>query len=73
MPMNQEDSGAVQMLIWAIEEIEKTGNKQAECFARQALKCFRPTDGQLAQPEISPRVVPLRPGRIRPPGRDASD
>ncbi|MEY9183149.1 hypothetical protein ABIG06_004730 [Bradyrhizobium sp. USDA 326] len=75
MPMNQEDSGgAVQMLVWAIEEIQKTGNKQAECFARQALNCLRPSDGDLAEAEVSPpRVVRFRRGRIRAPDQDVSD
>ena len=63
---------AVQMLIWAIEEIEKTGNKRAECLARQALKCLRPSDGKLSEPEVSPRVVQLRPGRTRIRDPDAN-
>ena len=31
---------AIQMLFWAIEEIEKTGKKQAERHARLALECL---------------------------------
>lgn len=73
--MNQKSTeGAVQMLIWAIEEIEKTGNKQAGCFAREALKCLQPTGGDVAEPDGSlRRVVQLRPGRMRAPGPDVSD
>ena len=32
---------AIQMLFWAIEEIEKTGKKQAERHARLALECLK--------------------------------
>ena len=32
---------AIQSLVWAIEEIEKTCNKQAECHARLALECLK--------------------------------
>ncbi|WP_407184785.1 hypothetical protein [Bradyrhizobium centrosematis] len=73
--MNRKSTeGAVQMLIWAIEEIEKAGNKQAECFARQALMCLQPTGGDVAEPEVGARrVVQLRPGRMRTPGPDVSD
>lgn len=73
--MNAENcDGAVQMLIWAIEEIGKTGNRQAECFSRQALKCLRPSDREFTELEVNPRrVVQLRPGRIRPPGQNASE
>ena len=31
-------AGAIQMLVWAIEEIAKIGNKKAEHHARLALK-----------------------------------
>ena len=34
--------GAIQMLIWAIEDIAKTGNKKAEHHARLALKHLLP-------------------------------
>ena len=47
-PANKSDQmnsknlqSAIQSLVWAIEEIEKTGNKQAECHARLALECLR--------------------------------
>jgi hypothetical protein len=40
----QSSEGAIQMLIWAIEEIVKTGNKQAEHHARLALKCLLPPE-----------------------------
>jgi hypothetical protein len=36
--------GAIQMLVWAIEEIAKTGNKKAEHHARLALKYLQPPD-----------------------------
>jgi hypothetical protein len=37
--MNSKTSeGAIQMLVWAIEEIAKTGNTMAEHHARLALK-----------------------------------
>jgi len=32
------------MLVWAIEEIVKTGNKKAEYHARLALKCLLPAE-----------------------------
>jgi len=35
---NSRAEGATQMLVWAIEEIAKTGNKNAERHARLALK-----------------------------------
>jgi len=35
--------GVVQMLVWAIEEIAKTGNKKAEHHARLALKYLLPS------------------------------
>jgi hypothetical protein len=42
--MNSKNSeGAIQMLVWAIEEIAKTGNKKAEHHARLALKHLRPS------------------------------
>ena len=40
--MNSKNwEGAIQSLVWAIEEIAKTGNKQAECHARLALECLK--------------------------------
>ena len=40
--MNSKNlQSAIQSLVWAIEEIEKTGNKQAECHARLALECLK--------------------------------
>jgi hypothetical protein len=36
---------AIQLLVWAIEEIARTGNKQAEHHARLALK-YREADGK---------------------------
>jgi hypothetical protein len=33
--------GAIQALVWAIEEIAKTGNKNAERHARAALKLLQ--------------------------------
>jgi hypothetical protein len=36
--------GAIQMLVWAIEEIAKTGNKQAEHHARLALDHLQGTE-----------------------------
>ena len=35
---NSHVEGAIQMLVWAIEEIAKTGNKKAEHHARLALE-----------------------------------
>jgi hypothetical protein len=35
---NSRSEGAIQALVWAIEEIAKTGNKNAERYARLALK-----------------------------------
>ena len=35
---NSPAEGAIQALVWAIEEIAKTGNKKAEHHARLALK-----------------------------------
>jgi hypothetical protein len=47
-PRNKSDQmnsknlqSAIQSLVWAIEEIEKTCNKQAECHARLALECLK--------------------------------
>ena len=47
-PANKSDQmnsknlqSAIQSLVWAIEEIAKTGNKQAECHARLALECLK--------------------------------
>jgi len=40
--INRRNSeGAIQMLVWALEEIEKTGNEQALRHARLALKHLR--------------------------------
>jgi hypothetical protein len=40
--MNSKNlQSAIQSLVWAIEEIEKTCNKQAECHARLALECLK--------------------------------
>ncbi|MGV7215029.1 hypothetical protein [Bradyrhizobium sp. UFLA05-112] len=36
--MTDSLQSAIQSLVWAIEEIEKTGNKKAEHHARLALK-----------------------------------
>ena len=41
-PKNTE--GAVQMLLWALEEVRKTGDKVAEQHVRQALNRFQPQD-----------------------------
>ena len=39
--------GAIQSLVWAIEELAKTGDKQAECHARSALnKEGKPSDDE---------------------------
>ncbi|MBO4226437.1 hypothetical protein [Bradyrhizobium neotropicale] len=38
---NSHIEGAIQMLLWAIEEIQKTGNNKAERHARSALKYLR--------------------------------
>jgi hypothetical protein len=35
---NSHVEGAIQTLVWAIEEIAKTGNKKAEHHARLALE-----------------------------------
>jgi hypothetical protein len=37
---SKKAEAAVQMLVWAIEEIAKTGNKEAEKHARLALNCL---------------------------------
>jgi len=39
---SRSSEGAVQMLVWAIEEIAKTGNKRAQHHARLALKYLLP-------------------------------
>jgi hypothetical protein len=45
--MNSKNSeGAIQMLVWAIEEIAKTGNKKAERQARLALKHLQSPDDE---------------------------
>jgi hypothetical protein len=41
-PRNPHSEGAIQSLVWAIEEIAKTGNKEAEHHARLALKYLQP-------------------------------
>ena len=47
--MNSINSeGAIQMLVWAIEEIAKTGNKKAERHARLALKYLQSRDDEAA-------------------------
>jgi hypothetical protein len=38
--------GAIQMLVWTIEEIKKIGNPQAERHARLALKHLLPPGAQ---------------------------
>jgi hypothetical protein len=38
--------GAIQSLVWAIEEIAKTGNKKAEHHARLAVKYLQPSDDE---------------------------
>ena len=40
---SRTSEGAVQMLVWAIEEIAKTENKKAEHHARLALKYLLPS------------------------------
>jgi hypothetical protein len=40
---SRNSEGAIQMLVWAIEEIAKTGNKKAEHHARLALKYLLPS------------------------------
>ena len=45
-PTSRTSEGAIQMLVWAIEEIAKTGNKQAERHARMALKYLRQSDDE---------------------------
>ena len=39
--MTDNSEGAVQALVWAIEDIAKTGNKEAEHHARLALKYLK--------------------------------
>ena len=41
IPSNSHAAAAIQLLVWAIEEIEKAGNPQASCRARAALKCMK--------------------------------
>ena len=38
----QSTEGAVQMLLWALEEVKKTGNKDAEQHVRLALNLLLP-------------------------------
>ena len=38
---NSHLEGAIQALVWAIEDIAKTGNKKAEDHARLALKYLK--------------------------------
>jgi hypothetical protein len=38
---NSHLEGAIQSLVWAIEEIAKTGNREAEHHARLALKYLK--------------------------------
>jgi hypothetical protein len=40
----KSSEGAIQMLVWAIEEIAKTGNTKAEHHARLALKYLQTPD-----------------------------
>jgi len=46
MNSSRNAEGAIQMLVWVIEEIEKIGNKQALHHARLALKHLLPTDDE---------------------------
>jgi hypothetical protein len=34
---------ALQMLVWAIEELDKAGNKEAADHVRMAMKCVQET------------------------------
>jgi hypothetical protein len=43
---SRNSEGAVQLLVWAIEEIAKIGNKEAEHHARLALKFLMPPDAE---------------------------
>ena len=43
---SRNSEGAVQLLVWAIEEIAKIGNKEAEHYARLALKFLMPPDAE---------------------------
>jgi hypothetical protein len=40
-PRNPHLEGAVQSLVWAIEDIAKTGNQEAERLARLALEALQ--------------------------------
>jgi hypothetical protein len=44
------NSTAVQALVWAIEEIVKTGDKEAEHHARLALKHLQSANGPANRP-----------------------
>ncbi|WP_035688234.1 hypothetical protein [Bradyrhizobium sp. Cp5.3] len=48
---NPHLEGAIQTLVWAIEEIVKTGNKEAEHHARLALKHLQPPNDQASSRE----------------------
>ena len=50
--------GAIQMLVWAIEEIAKTDNKQAEHHARLALTYLQPQD---AKPKFGSKSTVKKP------------
>ena len=39
--MTDNSEGAIQALVWAIEDIAKTGNKKAEDHARLALRYLK--------------------------------
>jgi hypothetical protein len=41
IPSNSHAEAAIQLLVWAIEEIEKADNPQASCRARTALRCMQ--------------------------------
>jgi hypothetical protein len=43
---SKSSTGAIQMLVWVIEEIAKTGNKEAEHHARLALQCLMSANQQ---------------------------
>jgi hypothetical protein len=40
-PSNPEAQAAVQYLIWALDEIEKSGNREAAQHARRAIDALR--------------------------------
>ena len=40
-PSNSHAQTAMQLLVWALEEIEKAGNMEAEQYARSALDAIR--------------------------------